>query len=105
MCSVGGALILVEAVCSHLLPNPCSASIRTHASAHRPFSHPVISVSGEGPLDGNELTRKRPSDATSYWKPERLGATMRVWNTVRGRAALPFAGSKLTAMSFRSGAT
>src|ERR1700720_3816639 len=79
MCSVGGGLIPVEAVCSHLLPNPCSASIQKHASAHRPFSHPVISVSGGGPLDGNELTRKRPSGATSYWKPERLGATIRVW--------------------------
>ena len=38
----------------------------------------------EEPLDGNELTRKRPSDATSYWKPERLGTMMHVWNAVRG---------------------
>src|SRR5580704_10303449 len=105
MCSVGGALIPVEVVCSQLLPNPCSPSIQKQVSAHRSFFHRVISVSGEGLLDGNELTRKRPSGATSYWKPERLGATMRVWNTVRGRPALPFAGSKLTAMSFRSGAT
>ena len=67
MCSVGGELSPVEVVCSHLLPNQCSASIQKHASAHRPFFHPVISVSGDGPLEGNELMRKRPSGATSYW--------------------------------------
>jgi hypothetical protein len=67
MCSVGGELIPVEVVCLHLLSNPCSVSIQLHASAHRSFFHPVISVSGDGPLEGNELMRKRPSGATSYW--------------------------------------
>jgi hypothetical protein len=31
--------------------------------------HPEISVSGSEEREGNELMRKRPSDATSYWSP------------------------------------
>src|SRR5215831_2808605 len=51
--------------------------------------HPVRSVSGDPLVDGNELIRRRPSGATSYWNHARFGATIRVRNRARGRPAVP----------------
>ena len=76
---------------------------RRAAYRFKPAVQPVSSVSGDA-SDGSELIRKRPSGATSYWKPERDAAMMRVWNNVRGAPTRPVYPLKCTPINFLSGA-
>ena len=74
------------------------------ANAYFERCQPVITVSGDEFVEGNELMRKRPSGATSYRKLARFGAMMRVWNTTCGSPVAAWTGSNVADIIFLSGA-